>query len=183
MLMPRTPSPSLVIAALALAVALGGTAYAASLPKNSVGSPQVRPNSLTGADLKEATLKGVMLGSGNARAVSKTLPNGASFTPLLTIPKVGRIEADCGNSSAQLRFFNTGKAPATMWARRSGALGRFTADPNDSSIAVSVSGLDFADLMVQTSSPKRLTLVHVATSVNPFLNCLHTAVGASLSRP
>jgi hypothetical protein len=71
------PSPAMVVACIALAVALGGTSYAAiTLPKNSVGtkqlkknavtsvkvkanaitSPKVANNSLTGADINEATL-------------------------------------------------------------------------------------------------------------------------------
>jgi hypothetical protein len=66
--MPRPRiSPSFAIALLALLVALSGTAYAAVvLPKNSVGSKQikksavkssdVRNDALTGADVRESTL-------------------------------------------------------------------------------------------------------------------------------
>jgi len=71
------PSASLVVAVLALVVALGGVSYAAiTLPKNSVGTPQlkkaavttkkikrnavtsakVRADTLTGADIDESTL-------------------------------------------------------------------------------------------------------------------------------
>jgi hypothetical protein len=43
----RLPSPALVVASLALAVALGGTTYAASaLPKNSVGAKQLKSGSV-----------------------------------------------------------------------------------------------------------------------------------------
>jgi hypothetical protein len=57
------PTPAGVIACLALAVALGGTAFAAAVlvPKNSVGSPQVINGSLQRADLSAravAALKG-----------------------------------------------------------------------------------------------------------------------------
>ena len=47
------PTPAGVIACLALAVSLGGTAFAAAVlvPKNSVGSPQVINGSLQKADL------------------------------------------------------------------------------------------------------------------------------------
>jgi hypothetical protein len=50
-----------VASATALVVALGGggVALAAGLAKNSVGSPQVKPNSLKSSDIKDATLKGV----------------------------------------------------------------------------------------------------------------------------
>jgi hypothetical protein len=61
------PSPAMIVACLALAVALAGTSYAAGrLPANSVGTKQLKKNAvtsakvkndaLTGADVKEGTL-------------------------------------------------------------------------------------------------------------------------------
>ena len=62
------PSPAMVIACLALGIALGGTSVAAiqALPRNSVGtkqlkanavtSPKVKNNAITGADVNEASL-------------------------------------------------------------------------------------------------------------------------------
>jgi hypothetical protein len=47
----RRPSPAFVLAMIALIVALGGTAYA--LGRNTVGTKQVKNNSLTGKDIKE----------------------------------------------------------------------------------------------------------------------------------
>jgi len=48
----KRPSPALVVALLALIVALGGTGYAATqLPKNSVGSKQVKNGSLKAKDI------------------------------------------------------------------------------------------------------------------------------------
>lgn len=47
------------IALLALFVALGGTAFAATaLPKNSVGSKQLKANAVTSAKIKKATIVG-----------------------------------------------------------------------------------------------------------------------------
>jgi len=48
----RAPSPALIISMIALAVALGGTAWAA-IRANSVGSLQVKNNSLKSSDLKD----------------------------------------------------------------------------------------------------------------------------------
>lgn len=49
----RMPSPSMVIACIALMVALGGTSYAAiTLPRNSVGTAQLRANSITAVKLQ-----------------------------------------------------------------------------------------------------------------------------------
>jgi hypothetical protein len=56
---PRRPSPGLVIAVIALFVALGGTGYAAlSLPKNSVGSKQIRKNAVIGSKIKKNAVTG-----------------------------------------------------------------------------------------------------------------------------
>jgi hypothetical protein len=53
------PSPSMVVALIALAVALGGTGYAAvSLPKNSVGTKQLKRSAVTGAKVKASAITG-----------------------------------------------------------------------------------------------------------------------------
>ena len=54
----RRVSPSLVISCLALAIALGGTSYAAVvLPSNSVGATQIRANAVTGPKVKDGSLQ------------------------------------------------------------------------------------------------------------------------------
>ena len=58
MLKPRRPSPAMVVACVALAITLSGVGYAAALAKNSVGSAQVKPDSLNGTDIKESTPQG-----------------------------------------------------------------------------------------------------------------------------
>jgi hypothetical protein len=53
----RLPSPALVVAGLALAVALGGTAYAASaLPRNSVGNQQLKAGSVSAVKLAKGSV-------------------------------------------------------------------------------------------------------------------------------
>jgi hypothetical protein len=48
----RLPSPSMVVACIALTVALGGTGYAAiKLPRNSVGTAQLRKNAVVATKL------------------------------------------------------------------------------------------------------------------------------------
>jgi hypothetical protein len=59
------PSPSMVVALIALAVALGGTSYAASrLPRNSVGGTQLRNNSVTSPKVKDGSLTSGDFGPG-----------------------------------------------------------------------------------------------------------------------
>jgi hypothetical protein len=53
--LPRRPSPALVVACIALAIALGDVGYAtvnAIIPNNSVGTPQIKPNAVGVAQIK-----------------------------------------------------------------------------------------------------------------------------------
>jgi hypothetical protein len=53
----HSPSPAIVVSLVALTVALGGTSYAAiKLPKNSVGSKQLKNNAVTGAKVRDSSL-------------------------------------------------------------------------------------------------------------------------------
>ena len=55
----RPPSPALVVACLALAVALSGGAYAVStaLPRNSVGTAQLKANAVNSAKVQNRSLR------------------------------------------------------------------------------------------------------------------------------
>ncbi len=56
----RRPSPALVISLIALFVALGGTTYAAtSLPRNSVGTAQIKSGAVTKTKIAKGTLAGL----------------------------------------------------------------------------------------------------------------------------
>jgi len=53
----KTPSPALVVSLVALVVALGGSGYAiAKLPKNSVGSAQIKEGAVTPAKIRKGSL-------------------------------------------------------------------------------------------------------------------------------
>lgn len=55
----RTPGPAFVISRIALFVALGGTTHAAtSLPKNSVGTNQLKKNAVTSPKIKTGAVNG-----------------------------------------------------------------------------------------------------------------------------
>ena len=67
----RPPRPSTVIACIALAVALGGTGYAATLlPAGSVGTTQLRDGAVVSAKVKNGSLRAADFASGQ-------LPQGA----------------------------------------------------------------------------------------------------------
>jgi hypothetical protein len=56
-LMGRLPSPAIVIACVALAIALGGTSYAALvLPANSVGTTQLKSGAVTKSKIARKTI-------------------------------------------------------------------------------------------------------------------------------
>jgi hypothetical protein len=58
MFRPRRPTPALVVACVALVIAMGGTSYAAfSLPKNSVGTAQLRNGAITQQKIAKGTLR------------------------------------------------------------------------------------------------------------------------------
>jgi hypothetical protein len=65
----RLPSPSTVIAVIALLVALGGSAYAAGLlPANSVGTAQLRADAVVSSKVKNGSLRAVDFKAGQLRA-------------------------------------------------------------------------------------------------------------------
>jgi hypothetical protein len=56
------PSPALIVAIIALIVSMGGTGYAAfTLPRNSVGTKQLRNGSVTAAKVKRHSLTGAQI--------------------------------------------------------------------------------------------------------------------------
>ena len=76
----RLPSPALAISLLALFVALGGTGYAAlKLPKNSVGSKQLRKGAVKSSDIGANAVTGAKVKRGSLSASdfkSSSLPQG-----------------------------------------------------------------------------------------------------------
>jgi Collagen triple helix repeat (20 copies) len=54
----RMPSPAMTVACIGLAIALSGASYAAVvLPRNSVGTPQLKTNAVVSAKVKDRSLK------------------------------------------------------------------------------------------------------------------------------
>jgi hypothetical protein len=66
----RPPSPALVIACVALAISLSGAAYAVStaLPRNSVGTVQLKNSSVNSAKVRNATLRAADFAKGQIPA-------------------------------------------------------------------------------------------------------------------
>lgn len=65
----RLPSPAMIVACASLVVALGGVSYAAGvLPKNSVGTAQLKKTAVTGAKLKKNAVTGAKVANGTLLA-------------------------------------------------------------------------------------------------------------------
>jgi hypothetical protein len=98
----RGPSPALVVACIALAVALSGVGYAAvALPRNSVGTPQLKrnavkspkvaANTLNGGDINEATLGTVP--SANAANTAANATNATNATNAANADRLDNLDS------------------------------------------------------------------------------------------
>jgi hypothetical protein len=67
----RMPSPAMGVACIALAIALSGAAYAATLPRNSVGTPQLKKNAVVSSKVRNGSLLGVDFKAGQLPAGPK----------------------------------------------------------------------------------------------------------------
>jgi hypothetical protein len=75
---PRKPSPAFFISLLALMVALGGTAYAGfSIPKNSVGTKQLKNGAVTTKKIKNHNVT-----ASKINTAGLTVPNAANANKL-----------------------------------------------------------------------------------------------------
>jgi hypothetical protein len=120
------PSPALVVASLALAVALGGTAFAApirhivasidgaDIKKHSVTGDKLKDNTVTGKQVKESSL-GTVSHAANAETVGGTTvrqvfyaPTHNSETPKTILELGGLVlTATCGNGDLDVRMTST----------------------------------------------------------------------------
>ena len=96
----RRPNHGTIAAYLALFIALGGTSYAAvTLPRSSVGNPQLKDNAVTSGKIRNGTLlardfRGGVLQSGPRGATGERGPAGATGPagPAGTARAWGRVD-------------------------------------------------------------------------------------------
>ncbi|MBV9311511.1 MAG: hypothetical protein JOZ73_11800 [Solirubrobacterales bacterium] len=103
--MLRRPSPSMVVALIALVVALGGTSYAAfKLPRNSVGTKQIKNRAVTNKKLANGAVTAAKVKNGTLTG------NKINSSSLGTVPQA----SNAANASA------LGGSPADSYARSAG---------------------------------------------------------------
>jgi hypothetical protein len=150
------PSPAMVIGGVALAIALGGTSYAAvtALPSNSVGTKQLKRNavigskvkndSLTGADVLESSLAKVPTAANadnaahassadNATAAT-TATNATNATTATNATHAGNADqlagvAAAGYQRSTLTSGQTERGDYSAWGVAGGYLGAFATFP------------------------------------------------------
>jgi hypothetical protein len=112
----RAPSPAFVIALIALFVALGGTSYAAinALPKNSVGTKQLKKNAVTGVKIKNKAVT-----ASKINTAGLTVPNAthAASADSATSATTAGSAAPSGAAGGALAgsYPNPGLAPIEAW--------------------------------------------------------------------
>jgi hypothetical protein len=95
------PSPALVVSMIAQSVALGGTSYAAIvLPANSVGSKQIKGNSMTGAKVKNGSLRVSDFAAGQLPAGATGATGATGVTGTAGAPGLRGDEGDPGADGA-----------------------------------------------------------------------------------
>jgi hypothetical protein len=182
----RSPSPALVIACLALAVALGGTGYAAVvLPANSVGTKQLKAGAVVGAKVKPHSLLAMNFRGGElptgpqgpAGSAGPTGLTGAAGTPAFksfatVLPKADGT-ASLGPTS--------GLAPNGIAVKADGAFQlAFAQDVSNCAVIATPGGKPSADPDLPTAGEvSAQTIGGGAVSVQTFdLTGTQTAIGS-----
>jgi hypothetical protein len=103
----KLPSHNTVIAYLALFVALGGTAFAATqLPKNSVGTKQLKANAVTTAKIKSGAVNGTKIATNSVTGAN------VDESTLGRVPSAGSAEtaATAGHANTATNAGHAGTA-------------------------------------------------------------------------
>lgn len=105
----RAPSPAMTVACVALAVALSGAGYAAvTLPRNSVGTAQLKKGAVNSAKVRDGSLQSVDFGPGQLSAGPQG-PQGQQGPP--GPPNANAVNSDLLDNLDSTEFLRTtGKA-------------------------------------------------------------------------
>ena len=115
----RTPSPALVVSGLALILALAGTSYAAfTLPKNSVGTKQLKNSAVTAKKLHKGAVGSGAIANG---AVTRAKLNLAGVTvPAASHADSADSATNAGHAGSADSATNAGHASAADSATNAG---------------------------------------------------------------
>jgi hypothetical protein len=140
------PSPSIVVAIVALAVALAGTAFAQTvLPRNSVGPRQIRTGAVTSSDIKDRTIR---LGDISRRARSQL--RGQQGPPGPPGPPGSAGAGGSGTVNVRTATFTIGAAPMDQEVLATGVA---TCNAGERAVGGGASVAEPANPTIHTSFP------------------------------
>jgi hypothetical protein len=112
-LVSRRPSPALVVAFVALLVALGGTAYAFTVPNNSVGTKQLKNGAVTTKKIKNGAVTASKINPtgltvpnalhANSANTAGNATTATNATQLGGIAASGYTRNDCSSLTGQIK--------------------------------------------------------------------------------
>lgn len=161
------PSPALVIACVALAISLGGVGYAAvTLPRGSVGTPQLKDNAVTGAKVKKDTLTGLDINEASLKGLLKTGAVAAeNGSPAFMYPAPDATETDLTTTEITLakrgRILALGRVMTSLTCTADGPCNTVYALFVDGELMSGSETPLFADVGAPATS-ERLTLLAVS---------------------
>jgi hypothetical protein len=164
------PSPALVIACIALGVSLGGVGYAAvKIPRGSVGTPQLKANAVTGAKVKKDTLTGQDIDESTLKGLmAKGAVAAENGTPSFMYTEPDATEADLSETTITLakpgKIFVLGRVTATLACKVDGACITVYALFVDGDVAHGSQTALFAEAS-ETADSERLTMFAVSPTL------------------
>ena len=97
------------------------TSATSDLATDAVTSTKIKDGSVAAADLADASITAgkikdgeVVEGNGRMLSTAVTLPDGAGFTTLLSVPGLGALRASCANGVTTTQWQNTAAGAVTV---------------------------------------------------------------------
>jgi hypothetical protein len=154
----RLPSPALVVACIALMVALSGLAYAATLPKNSVGTTQLKNDAVVSSKVKNGALLAADFKAGQLPAGEVGPKGDKGDTGAQGPPGVSGLEI----------VKNVGPSQSTLFTVRSASCPSGKRLLGGGAVAFPLGGAYYDDIALVSSYPiTNTTWQAVASEVNP----------------
>ncbi len=111
-LRPGKPSASMIVALIALVMAMGGTSYAMTLGKNSVGSKQLKKNAVTTKKIKNHAVTAAKI---NPTGLTVPHATTAGSAPLPSTLPAGETERGSFGAIADVTSSGKGAASEVSW--------------------------------------------------------------------